>query len=218
MKVWSVQSMALSNAVLLLVVAGLATVPGFSPPPSPLTRRATQYGETRCVSPVAVAVTPTPSRYGASPFRTRKPRFGSLGAWWARQRVKRDPGSIPAPGEVGTLSSVKQLRAVLATHGNAKFVALVFGSKPCKACDTIKAPFAAKAAACAEQGLFFEIRCEQKPSQPLCKACKIRFAPTGHIYVCGELIAAMAAGKSDWDAFAERLDEVNASPSAKHLA
>ena len=123
---------------------------------------------------------------------------------------------MPAAGEVGTLSSTKGLRTVLATHGNDKFIALVFGSNPCAACTTIKAPFAAKAASCAEQGLFFVIQCEQKASQPLCKACKVRVAPTGRIYVGGELVAAMPAGKSDWTAFADMLDEVSSSSSTAH--
>ena len=186
--------MALSRLLLLVLhLAGAVQ--------SPWARPATRTSHAMAVS-----------KYGTSPFVGE---LGLLGSWRARRRCQRL--ALPEPGEVGKLTAAKELGAILEVYGDTKFVALIFNKDKCASCKLLKAPFAAKAAEYADQGLFFEIRCEKDDAKQLCKECQLRVAPAGHIYVGGELVNAMAVGKSAWPEFARTLDEVASSCGDKHV-
>jgi len=113
-----------------------------------------------------------------------------------------------APGRIGVLHNVEELAAAVAAASTDRFVCIKFWRDGCPACASTVERFAALAER-HTSGDFFLVNFDT--SKPLCKLCRLGVIPTAHIYAQGALVDAMGLGKSSWDPFARRVDEVAAT-------
>lgn len=120
-------------------------------------------------------------------------------------------GVAPVPvahtaGLVGRIESIGQLQTAIDTAGSAgSFVAVKFMRESCAACASTATLFEEAAAEYAE-AQFYLVDYDQ--ARAFCKACRLKFVPSAHIYQRGELDSALPLGKKAWPAFAERLGEL----------
>ena len=113
-------------------------------------------------------------------------------------------------GAVGVLADVAQLQAAL-DRGSAagQVVVIKFVRKDCLACASTRPQFTEMAATYMEKGQFYEVDFDD--AKPFCRSCGLKFVPSSHIYAGNSLKAALPMGKKSWDAFVERLTEVQAA-------
>ena len=113
-------------------------------------------------------------------------------------------------GTVGILANVAQLQAALDRGSAARQVVVIkFVRKDCLACASTRPMFTQMAATYMEKGQFYEVDFDD--AKPFCRSCGLKFVPSSHIYAGNSLEAALPIGKKSWDAFVERLTEVQAT-------
>jgi len=113
-------------------------------------------------------------------------------------------------GAVGILADVAQLQAALNRGSAAKQVVVIkFVRKDCLACASTRPQFREMAATYMEKGQFYEVDFDD--AKPFCRSCGLKFVPSSHIYAGNSLKAALPMGKKSWDAFVERLTEVQSA-------
>ena len=143
----------------------------------------------------ANAKPPVQDKYGRDPRDSSEAVAGD--AAWA---------ATLSAGQINSLENIEQLQGALdAASAGQELVVIKFMRDGCAACASTQKQYQAAAKSYASRAKFFEV--DYDLSKPFCKACKLRFVPSAHLYRGTEFIAAMPLGKSAWDAFASRLKE-----------
>ena len=127
-----------------------------------------------------------------------------------------DTFAMPVPGEVGVLTGgVAHLSAVLQAAGDERAVVLKFKREGCPACNSTIAPLASAAQAYAGRADFLEV--DYNLNKRFCRQCALAVVPSAHVYVGGQLAAAMPLGPRAWGKFADAMENLVGAPDGEVL-
>ena len=150
------------------------------------------------------------NKYGCDP-RTGDANVSDVGPFAA-------DGAFPRvePGLVGQLQGgTPHLNALLKAAGDDRAVILKFKREGCPACNSTVAPLASAASAYAGRVDFVTV--DYNDNRAFCRKCALAVVPSAHIYLKGELAAAMPLGPSKWQEFARTMEELIGAPDGEVL-
>lgn len=118
---------------------------------------------------------------------------------------------LAEPGVVGELTGgIPHLNALIEDAGMDRAIVLKFMRKGCLACNATVVPLASAAHAYAGRVDFMTV--EYAQNRMFCKKCRLAVVPSAHIYVKGQLEAAMPLGPKKWDDFMKSLGRLVGPP------
>ena len=112
-------------------------------------------------------------------------------------------------------SARAKTKSAVAAKGS-RAVVLKFKRKGCPACNSTVAPLASAAMAYAGRADFFEV--DYADNRAFCKRCALAVVPCAHVYVAGQIAAALPLGPRAWDKFAASLEELVGAPEGEIVA
>ena len=125
--------------------------------------------------------------------------------------------ALAVPGVVGELNGgVAHLNVLLKDAGMERAVVLKFKRDGCPACNSTVAPLASAAAAYAGRADFVTV--DYTKNRAFCKQCALAVVPCAHVYMGGQIAAALPLGPRAWAKFAMSLEEFVGAPEGELLA